>query len=209
MRTFDTYRTSIPRWATSLEVVAEIPVEGEETFELSLETDTSFLVAVVSTPNGTPPPWPEDHLHLRDPGGNYREERMDNGNFEDIARGLFIINQPIEGAWIVHVRSIGRFPFAVNAMAFHPVVEATSPRVIPWPSGSPPFKCRACKSIAKALALSIVVAATLPALPRALIDAVVSFLGVVAMVAGAFIGSVIGDTAGVIAEKLCTMVGLC
>jgi hypothetical protein len=63
--------------------------------------------------------------------------------------------------------------------------------------------------VAKALAVSIVAAAALPAIPHALIVAVAAYLGVGAVVAGAFIGSVVGDTANVIAEKLCKRVGLC
>jgi hypothetical protein len=45
--------------------------------------------------------------------------------------------------------------------------------------------------------------------PAALISAVAAYLGVGAVVAGAFIASVIGDTADIIAEKLCRKIGLC
>jgi hypothetical protein len=67
-----------------------------------------------------------------------------------------------------------------------------------------------CKITTKALALAIVAAATSPALPAALITAVASYLdGTAERAAAAFVGSVLGDTADVVAEKLCTWAGLC
>jgi hypothetical protein len=82
--------------------------------------------------------------------------------------------------------------------------------------GTPPaasagvtFSCRSCKMVAKGLALSIVAAAALPAIPHALIIAVAAYLGVGSVIAAAFIGSVVGDTANMVAEKLCKRIGLC
>lgn len=52
-------------------------------------------------------------------------------------------------------------------------------------------------------------AATLPALPAALIASVAAYLGVGTVIAAAFISSVLGDTVDMIAEKLCKRVKLC
>src|SRR5262249_22966029 len=93
-------------------------------------------------------------------------------------------------------------PVAVNLTAFH--VGGSSKQ----PSGST-VSCRGCKMVAKGLAVAIVAAVTLPAIPSALITAVAAYLGVGSVVAAAFIGSVVGDTADIIAETLCKRIGLC
>jgi hypothetical protein len=62
---------------------------------------------------------------------------------------------------------------------------------------------------AKALAVAIIAAAPMAVIPAALTTATAAYLGVSTVFAGAFIGSVAGDTADVIAEKLCQYIGLC
>jgi len=95
----------------------------------------------------------------------------------------------------------------VSAFAFHPVAASS---IIAAHPPTPSFRCRICKTTAKALALAIVAAAGAAILPAALLASVSAFLGGVGgLAAGAFINSVIGDTVDVVAEKLCMAVSLC
>lgn len=208
MDAFDTYLTRIPAWATSLEVVAETPREGSDRIDFAVEEEALFLVVVASLPNGSRPSWLDARIDTDDLPKEVRPGADTENGFVDKDRGLIVLQRPHPGNWRFGISSTGRTPFAVNLMAFHPVgpsLSSPSQATRPWQS----VRCRACKMTAKALALAIVAAAALPALPQALLAAVASFLGVGVAIAAAFIGSVIGDTADIIAEKLCRKVGLC
>jgi hypothetical protein len=216
---FDKYTTSIPGWVTSIEAVAEDSIEGDESniyqfdpLRISLIRPPAFVIGVLSLPNGSRPPWLSGEIELRTAGDEFGttpvfqnayevlEPSSDDGRFLDQQRSLIVLNDPRRTSFQLSLVSTPEFPIAVNFMAFHGTRSRVHPSAI---------KCWTCKSAAKALALAIVAAATLPALPAALIAAVATWLGATALVAAAFIGSVIGDTADVIAEKLCKKVGLC
>lgn len=165
-----------------------------------------FFVAALSTPNGLFPPFLDAELRLTDPA-RITQDNWPSDPDTFVSSRLVIVNNAIPGTWRVSAIS-GVIPYAVTAMGFHPQIGPSSPPS-PGPSGSSPFKCRACKTTSKALALAIVAAATLPALPAALIASVAAYLGVGWVIAAAFISSVLGDTADMIAEKLCKRVHLC
>ncbi len=205
---FDSHRVVMPEFATSLEMVNDEPKESfEETIELA--EGAEFLVATLTLPNGQQPPWDLGRLELR--GARYYSEQLDNDAVYINQRGsIAVLNEPQGQTWTVRY-SPGPIvlPVAVNFMAFHRRSHGSSPRILPATSAGSTFKCRSCKITAKALALAIVAAAALPAIPAALIAAVAAYLGVGTVIAAAFIGSVIGDTADIIAEKLCKKIGLC
>ncbi|MGH8696712.1 MAG: hypothetical protein ACREVS_09555 [Burkholderiales bacterium] len=225
----DIYRAVIPGWATSIELVADLhPEPTEPPVEFEVPQRASFLVGVVTAPDGTPSAWARQAARLSlahnvAGGRRFGAEPLDTES-EFVAGkdgpSLIVLNKPLPGTWSVSVPTGGPLagggaaittPFAANVMVFHPAVAAT-PDTPPAPSVAPAaltFKCRACTTTAKALALAIVAAAALPALPQALIAAVGGSLGAGAAVAVAFISSVLGDTAKTIAEKLCKRVGLC
>jgi hypothetical protein len=223
MATVETYTANVPDWATQAEFVVHEPAGktsedtpgetfGEShrlgTFTLEPEYKPRFLIAVLSTPNGLFPPFLDASIQLTDPHQlTFKDSTATSDMFMSPDARLLIIHNPETGDWKVNAVD-GVLPYAVTVMAFHPAELRNSPPS-PGPTGGSPFKCRACKITAKGLALAIVAAATLSALPSALIAAVGVFLGVGKIFAGAFIMSVIGDTADVIAEKLCKKVGLC
>jgi hypothetical protein len=206
---FDSYRIEIPGFATSLELVNNVPAEPIKE-SINFRDNTLFLVATLTLPNGQQPPWDLGRLELN--GEDYFQKPADNKDVYANDRGTVVIvnrSSPARSTWTIQVTpGTLPLPVAVNLMAFHGHVGAGSSPIPPPPSGST-FKCRGCKITAKALALAIVAAAALAAIPAALIAAVAAYLGVGAIVAGAFIGSVIGDTADVIAEKLCKGLGMC
>jgi hypothetical protein len=210
MNIAEVYVSTVPDWATQVELVVhepnQQPIQPVD-FDVRPEAQVQFVVATVSTPNGLFPPFLDARLELYDPTDTPYHLSPTPGAFVSSSPGLVVIESPIRGVWKLSAIS-GVIPYAVTAMAFHPQVSPNSPPS-PGSSGSSPFKCRACKTTAKALALAIVAAATLPTLPAALIAAVSAYLGVGAVFAAAFISSVLGDTADVIAEKLCKKVGLC
>jgi len=214
---FDKYTADIEYWANAVEIVADIPEwEGEEVSRtdslevLSGDVSQNFLVAVTSTPDGLRLPWLDVELTLRRARGGaiaIGRDQHTESIFSDQKGSLFIVHQPEIGRWTVETKARGHMPFAVNAVSYHPTKTQfiTSSHTVP----GIPFKCRACKTTVKGLALAIVAAATLAAMPHALILAVTKFLGVTAVAAAAFITAVIKDTADVIAEKLCKAIGLC
>ncbi len=211
VNTPEVYVSTVPDWATQLELVVHepdgSPIRTVE-FDVRPEFPVEFLLATLSTPNGLFPPYLDATLSLVDPNGNpLNTPTVRPGTFISSKPGMVILESPVRGLWQLSAVS-GVVPYAVTAMAFHPQVPPNSPPS-PGPSGASPFKCRACKITAKALALAIVAAAALPALPATLIAAVSAYLGVKAFIAAAFISSVLGDTADIIAEKLCKRVGLC
>jgi hypothetical protein len=128
-------------------------------------------------------------------------------------------HQASEGTWRIQVEpGEAPRPFAVAFSTFAPggySANTPPPPLPPSPpaggaGGTPPPRCRICKVTAKGLAVAIVAAIAVQAAPAALIAAVSSFLGGVGTIAAAaFINSVVGDTADVVAEKLCRKVGLC
>jgi hypothetical protein len=168
-----------------------------------------FLIVVLSTPNGLFPPFLNASFDLSGPRSwdNFDELGDQENYFYSEDKKVAIISRPTPGHWTILSHG-GSVPFSVNVMVFHPEIPPSSPPS-PGSTGSSPFKCKACKITTKALALSIVAAAALSALPSALIAAVSTYLGAGAIVAGAFITSVLGDTADIIAEKLCKKVNLC
>ena len=212
MAAIETYTSSVPDWATQAEYVVHEPShDGDDlgTFLLESEVQPQFLIAVVSTPNGLCPPSLAASIGLTNPHHQTYHDDSDSPElYTTTDSRLIIIHYPMTGRWGVR-GSGGALPYAVTVLAFHPAIQPNSPPS-PGPTGGSPFKCRACKMTAKGLALAIVAAATLPTMPAALIAAVSTFIGAgSAFVAGAFIASVIGDTADVIAGKLCKKVGLC
>lgn len=219
---FETYRTHIPGWATSVEAVSDSPLTLQESIEIDLEQPPRFLIGVLSLPNGQQPPWLKASVSIsarRLDDETYSEFGLEETNNEQVfvneGRTLFIFNQPIPTNWRISI-SEASVPIALNLLAFHPNDKLTSGfrwRVRwfrGWHFRGPShFKCRACKITAKALALAIVAAATLPTLPAALIASVSAYLGVAAIIAAQFIASVIGDAVDIITEKLCRMIGMC
>lgn len=190
-------------WATHIEMVVGAPEPGrEEGVELLCRSENPirFVLATVSTPEGTVGPHLDAGIALLDRNGR---PLADNAGENFSSSQLVIFNQPSDRTWLVTSR--GAMPYEVCAMAFHPSAAMMAGVSVP----ATPLKCRICKSTAKALALAIVAAASYPAIPAALISAVAAFLGAATLAAAAFINSVLGDVASVIAQKLCHAVGLC
>ena len=210
MDQFDAYFTQIPDWATSLELIASEPEERFGEFPFLVPEGSKFVVATTSSAEGREPASGLVRLETKTPDEDLSEKTLENEQeFIHENRGLIVLNDPKAGRWNFAVRSELNEPYAISLMAFHPsgqkLANASSGSSTPTP-----WKCRACKSTAKALALAIVATATFPAIPQALITAVSTFLGGMSAAAvGAFISSLLGDTADVIAEKLCQKVNLC
>ena len=208
---FDSYRVGMPGFATSLELVANEP--GESIFDsVQLREPAQFVVAALTLPNGQQPVWDIGRLELKNSNTAFVQPQNDEQIYVDQRGSLVIVNDAgaADMYWSVYVVPANPpLPVAVNLMAFHGSLNTAAPPAPAIVVPGPTFKCRGCKMTAKALALAIVAAATLPAIPAALIAAVAAYLGVGAVIAAAFIGSVIGDTADIIAEKLCKKIGLC
>lgn len=208
---FDKYESVIDGWATSLELVRDYPDEQEDSIEFEIGEYAPFLVVVSTLPNGQRLPWSGSQFYLRGPQYELVYATDDEVAYVDEQGSLAVINNPPSGTWQLTIPQTTT-PVAIHLMVFHPRMDANGvpapPVPPPTPSG-PTFKCRACKTTAKALALSIIAAATLPSLPAALVSSVAAFLGVAKVIAAAFIASVIGDAADAIAEALCKKVGLC
>jgi hypothetical protein len=200
---FDKYTAEIQDWGTAIEIVAEIPERGRRRDSLEVSDGTRFLVAVISTPEGLKFPWIDAEMTLEQPSGAHGPRDVNNDAvFADPEGKLVIIHDPPLGTWNLEIASNGQMPFAVQFTPYLATPNLPPPNVVG-------FKCKACKTIAKALAVAIVAAVTLATIPQALILAVAKFLGVSAVAAGAFINAVIGDAVDVIAEKLCKRIGLC
>lgn len=215
MGSSETYTSLVPDWASQFELVVHEPNPAQPEyidFHFLPQFETQFIVVAASTPNGRCPSFLDAQIEIYDPNGNPLSPvppipRRDD-QFVYSSSRLIVVNKPIvAGYWKISTHS-GIVPYAVTAMAFHPQVPPNSPPS-PGPSGASPFKCRACKTTAKALSLAIVAAATLPALPAALLASISTYLGASTAIAVAFVTSVLNDTADVIAEKLCKSVGLC
>ena len=199
---FERFEVELSQFARSLEVVGDHLDRMGNGLHLYENETSRFLIATLSLPEGQYSPWDLGRLDLEGP--EFSSEQSDDERvFVNERRSIFIINRPAPGEWGATFSAVNDdLPVAFNLMAFHGA------------GGPPPpvaanFSCRGCKMAAKALAVSIVAAAALPAIPHALILAVAAYLGASSVIAAAFIGSVIGDTANVIAEKLCKRIGLC
>jgi hypothetical protein len=216
MGTVESYRAAVADWATQVEFVVHEPGGQLATLgELSVpsQPQSSFLIAVASAPNDRIPPFLDCLIELTTPQGqSWQPSPNVLEEFRAGDKRLIVINRPAMGDWKVSAHE-GIIPYAVTVLVFHPFGVANAPPGAPAlaPPKAAPFKCRACKTTAKGLALAIVAAVSYAAaLPGALIGAVSSFMGgVSSAVAAAFIASVIGDTADMIAKKLCQGVGLC
>jgi hypothetical protein len=203
------YRASDATWATSAEVVVNDPVAGELLqLRLSVESDATsqFVVFAASTPAGRFAPFLDAKLRIHDE--DRRPLRLDDGDpthFFSQDGQIAILVHPNGRSWTAYIEQ-GTVPFSVSAFAFHPAVLAIDSAAAMTPSS----KCRFCKTVSKALAVAIVAAAGAAVLPAALLASVGAFLGGIGTVAAAaFINSVIGDTADVVAEKLCLAIRLC
>lgn len=206
---FERYLTEVPWWATSLQAVESVYGEKrKESFNISLAHPPAFVIANLSVTGGQRPLWQIGALRLHAGGETWRGGKdFEKSSYVNEQSTLFILNGIEHRKWQIDLEPEGILPLELNFMGFHPAARKAGAKLQmpPTPSGH----CRMCKITTKALALAIVAAATLPALPAALITAVASYLGVSVAIAAAFIGSVLGDTADVVAEKLCTMVGIC
>lgn len=209
MANMQLYYVTDADWASSSEMVVNDPERGQAAnLRLNVESrnPVQFVLFVASTPDGKVSSNLDTRLALLDSNLIAVSERpQDSDIFVSDDRRVAILVNPHGQSWTASIEQ-GLSPFAVNGLAFHPSVSAL-PRV----GGPPPRgRCRVCKSTAKALALAIVAAAGFTVAPAALIASVSLFLGGVGVAAAAaFLTSVLGDTADVIANKLCERVGLC
>ena len=204
------YHASDDEYATSTEVVVNDPVANADiNLSLSVESGppSKFVVFATSTPSGQYAPYIDAKIEILN--NNLVPLPLSSQSATDYIspdEKIAILVNPQGHSWRVSIKQ-GVVPFAVSAFAFHPM--AASSIVAAHPP-APRFRCRVCKTTAKALALAIVAAAGAAVLPAALLASVGAFLGGIgALAAGAFINSVIGDTADVVAEKLCMAVRLC
>lgn len=215
---FERYLSEVPWWATSLQAIETVGQdEREQSLEVQLAQPAQFVIATLTLAGGKLSPWPIGRLSLHAGGGAWYKYLEDDRQYVDERSTLIILNRMPHTHWRIDLEARSEVPRELNFMAFHPVgIRGSGPPPappVPPAAGAPPPPpsgyCRPCKIMTKALALAIAAAATLPALPAALITAVASYLGVTVVVAAAFIGSVLGDTADIIAERLCMRVGLC
>ena len=164
-------------------------------------------MAVTSTPEGRRHPWLDVQITLQDPNGIIIARNTNTSDtFADQQGSLIIVRERDKA---LETGNTIRRAKCLSLSMLHASSDSISILLLPAPPLMIGFKCKACKTTAKALALSIVAVVTLTAFPQAVIAAVASFLGAGAAVATAFISSVVGDTVDTVAEKLCKMVGLC
>lgn len=206
------YRAVDNDWATHMELVINEPDVGSTEY-VDLETRTDhpieFLIATVSTPEGRCPAYLDAEIEILDSNGlPFPPAAYGAVSYVASPPRLFVFNQPPGRSWSIRAKG-NSVPFAVSAMAFHPSPALSTRAKRAATVAGLPLRCRLCKSTAKALALAIVAVAGAAAIPAALVAAVASFLGLALVGALAFINSVLGDAADVIAEKLCKLVGLC
>jgi len=202
---FDIRPTEMPGFARAVELVSDAAPENIA-LPIDLQDGASFLVATVTLRDGRQPNRNTGQLKLRHDG--YSQPPIDSPQvYVSPAGNLAIYNNPAGGTWSLEFSPAASFtPVAINLMVFY---VRNRPPSTPKPPFSPTVWWKSCKIGAKALALAIVAAATLPAIPAALIAAVAAYLKVGFVVAGVFIQSVLGDTADIVAEKLCKQIGLC
>lgn len=199
--------TQYPNWATSHEYFVENPSDESPRCEVQpSRRESGFLIATISTPEGHFPPFLDAELDFNIDFAQQRLSNDENFYLSSDKKILVIACPDLREPFLIEAKG-EKIPYCLTVTHFHPDSSLIQSQI----KSSPPvpFRCKACKSTAKALALAIVAAAALPAIPSALITSVATFLGWGAVPAAAFIASVIGDTADAIAEKLCKKVGLC
>lgn len=165
---------------------------------------TALILAVLDPVEGLVEAPPDVTLELWGPRDRaYRSPVDSDASYvraHDGKTSLAILNDPEPGQWRMTL-SHGGSPFEAHLLLL-------SANQTGGPSSNRP-RCRLCKSATKALALGIVAAATLPAIPQALILAVAKYLTCAIPVASAVINALMGDLAETIAEKLCEKISLC
>lgn len=222
MSAFHTFRSSIADQAYAVEVVFDPAWERNQhvsTIDVPLGVPQRGWVVAggLATADGRPFPYlskeegARPRLQLLTPWERLLELDWPAISFADPSSAS-------EGIWRVRIQpGETRVPFSVAFSTFASAglfsgapPPAPPPPAAGPPGGVPPFRCRACKVTAKGLAVAIVAAVAVQTAPAALVAAVSSFLGGVGtLAAAAFINSVVGDTADVVAEKLCVWIGLC
>jgi hypothetical protein len=188
-----------------ISVDADEPVDFTEVLDVPEEAD--LLAFALTDPNGRPFVMPKGVMVEFQPVGagsaslSSEEYRLTKG---DTLVSAVVVN-PHPGKWRLRVRTTVPSSFGVTVAGLH--TERMHATATPgrWSS----FKCSACKTGAKALALAIVAAAGAAAWPAAITAAVAAFLGAAAIPAGVFLGTVVGDTADQISKKLCQAARLC
>ncbi len=212
MSNYDITKGRCADWAQWLEIASPIPDVWEYSGEINVEEASSALILTTFASNERFQPLRHGvKIALVDPKGWSPTNDEDTSErfiyTHDGQPYLAIISNPKPGRWKLQTYSEGETAFAVNLCVFKAVVNA--PNVAASASGSPRLRCGICKSVTKALALAIVAAGTLHALPAALVATVAAYLGLAKAAAAAFISSILGDGATKIAERLCKTIGLC
>jgi hypothetical protein len=213
MRDFDIYSVQLAEWAHSMEIASRTPTGDQYEGQILIEKGSSSLViAVCQNDEGDPVAARELELHVSDPQSVSIESDIRDDLYAVVLEydghkqlSLLVVTDPQPGTWLLSLKSRGGAPFFVYVSVFGSRTNVPSPTTPP----APRLRCRVCKITTKALALAIIAAATLPAIPHALIVAVGAYLGVGVVVATTFVSSVLGDTANEIAEKLCRAIRLC
>ena len=214
MSNYDITKGRCADWAQWLEIASPIPDIGEHSEKINVEEGSSALILTIFMSSGGFGPLPQAvKIALVDPEGWTPTDSEDSAERFIYTRNgqpyLVVITDPIPGQWQLHIYSEGKSPFAVNLCVFKAVANAPNVAASASMSGTPRLRCTICKSVTKALALAIVAAGTLKALPAALVAAVAAYLGLAKAAATVFINSVLGDGATKIAEKLCKAIRLC
>ena len=209
----DVYRVETA-WARTLEIVSDIPESTSCQTSFAVPDGTSFLLEATTTPNGQPLPPSSQGPHVAIQNHRGEDPFVKTNDTETVFAHLVaerlrlgILAKPLIGEWKIQITSRTQTPFAVHIATLH--VEKL--RAVSGNEAPPArLRCRACKATSKALGASIIVAATLPALPNALLSVVAAYLGgVKTAVASAFILSLCNQTVDAAAQKLCKVVRMC
>jgi hypothetical protein len=219
MSNFDIYSLQLADWAYAMEIASPTPTGDSYEGQILVEKESSSLViAVCQNDEGDLVAANDLELQVSDPASRVIEATDTKDLYAVVLEyegyrqlSLLLVTDPPAGTWRISLKSHGGTPFFVNVSVFGSRTTVPNPRTptVPGTPSAPRLRCRVCKTTAKALALAIIAAAALPALPHALIGAVAGYLGVGSVVAAAFIASVLGDTANEISEKLCRAIRLC
>jgi hypothetical protein len=220
-RSFDLYESDVG-WATSLEIVSDIPQDGAREARFLVPSNSSFLLVAVSTPGGVQS-FAGSGVEIEivfpkaDEDTEERPAFLEPSNTADLFAHvekesvvLGVMKEPPAGEWGAVVASKGDSPFSFHMTAFDEKAlheEALNARQMPIP-----FRCRACLATSKGVGAAVGVAAGLAApaiMPAALVGALGSFLSVGVPIAGAFIGTVFKESSDGIAQKLCGALGFC
>jgi hypothetical protein len=134
MANLQIYRAADNDWATHVEMVINEPIQGrEESVELPTQTDNPvrFVLAIVSTPEGSVPPDLDAGVLILDRNGRSISSYNAPGNFINAPSRLVIFNEPDDRIWQISTygfRSLCRIGDGVSSSRFHLV--AKSQRVI-------------------------------------------------------------------------------